>query len=563
MANARRTSDAPRAVRTLAALFDQVPPQTGAEAEDELRSVGVDPEAVGRRCEQLARMMLDGSPAPRDTIRLVHGEAGTGRVGRRRLFAAAAAAIAVVAVTLSLPPLRGQLGSMASRFVGSPRISRQVTLPPLHMGDRAVPESGSVTGALGRARSRPETAAPPPDDALEPESRAVESAGVAPEVEPGDVVSEAIIDSHGAMLSPGLQWAVRHGLEIAVTHTQAVPIPAAYREATTRYAGEVRLNRATGALEHYVAGLPFPVIDPGDPNAALKIMWNHEYGPFASDDFIASDIVFETGNLWPIGDGLLLDRYVAERWQRLFYDGRLFVDPHPALPNPDGIRYREGLYPIIESTDLPGIGVVTIRYRDPQRADDTWIYLPHLRRVRRLPPAERGKALLGHDIDLDSLLGFSGKIASMSWRLVEHTTVLACMQADTAPVAPNAEPSGAVSCRGWEPRGVYVVEGHPTASSYDYGMRILYVDDETWLVLLSDLYDRRPALSKVAINLFGVRRDGPVQQGMLVQRGALMLDVQLQTATRMSAPAERWSINMGAVAGESLTIQAMLDAMAP
>jgi hypothetical protein len=60
--------------------------------------------------------------------------------------------------------------------------------------------------------------------------------------------------------------------------------------------------------------------------------------------------------------------------------------------------------------------------------------------------------------------------------------------------------------------------------------------------------------------MFGVRRsaaDPPGDAG-LVPRAAVMIDTQLGRATRIHAAA--WRFNTGAVAGDSMTINAMIQA---
>ena len=46
----------------LADLFDEVPPESLEEAEQELRDAGLDPEAVGQRMSELAAQTLARSP---------------------------------------------------------------------------------------------------------------------------------------------------------------------------------------------------------------------------------------------------------------------------------------------------------------------------------------------------------------------------------------------------------------------------------------------------------------------------------------------------------------------
>ena len=59
--------------------------------------------------------------------------------------------------------------------------------------------------------------------------------------------------------------------------------PPPYKEATERYSPQVSLT-ADGDLKGYVAGLPFPLVDANDPDAATKIMWNFQFRPLHTDD---------------------------------------------------------------------------------------------------------------------------------------------------------------------------------------------------------------------------------------------------------------------------------------
>ena len=58
----------------------------------------------------------------------------------------------------------------------------------------------------------------------------------------------------------------------------------AFREATEKYSGQVKLGPDGRSIEGHVGGLPFPQLDPNDPQVAVKIMWNYEYKPYVTDD---------------------------------------------------------------------------------------------------------------------------------------------------------------------------------------------------------------------------------------------------------------------------------------
>src|SRR5439155_987268 len=115
------------------------------------------------------------------------------------------------------------------------------------------------------------------------------------DVAAGDRITEANVEQVRELISPGLEWCIRHGFPLTVGETKRIEWPRAYREATERYSGQVRLAADGVTLRDYVAGLPFPFLDPHDPQIAVKIMWNYDHNFFATDDLDARNLDPEPG----------------------------------------------------------------------------------------------------------------------------------------------------------------------------------------------------------------------------------------------------------------------------
>ena len=281
------------------------------------------------------------------------------------------------------------------------------------------------------------------------------------DVVPGEVITRENMDKLGDLVSPGIRWCVERGLKLKIVPYRKIEWNREYREATEKYSAQVRLS-ADGRLEHYVAGLPFPNLDPNDPQIALKIMWNYDYKPFVTDDSDLRNFDADTGPLNKDA-GMTVERhYLLDHFRTLFYNGRLIVDPKPELPNPEGVRYKASMHPILEPFDLKGVGLTTIRYLDPDRQDDTWLYMPSLRRVRRLSSAQRSDALFGQDTDVDSYGGYAGQIPWFEWKFLGEKEVLGSFHSENFPVRYCDGPGDFVFCDAWEKRKVWVVEGKPT-----------------------------------------------------------------------------------------------------
>jgi hypothetical protein len=362
------------------------------------------------------------------------------------------------------------------------------------------------------------------------------------------------------LVSPGVQWCIQKGMALKIGETRSIAWPAKYKEATEKFSGQVKLNGLN--LENYVAGQPFPVIDPNDPAIAVKIMWNYGYTPALTDDSAAKNFDADTGPIFGGTSPMGIERhFLIDSVRAIRYLGRLEVDPKPVWETKEGYQGKGSLHPIIEPYDLKGVGGLTFRYIDAAKQDDTWLYLPSLRRVRRLSTAQRSDALFGQDVDVDSFGGYAGHIAWMDWKLLGEKEVLGVVHAENYPTKWAAGGADFAPEEVWEKRKAYVIEGVSRLSQYAYGKRLLFVDKEAVVILGSDIFDRSGQLWKVWLSFGSARKQAfPGAKYTYDYEAAfvpavVMVDTQLQHATRASLPSlkfpgeEGFYFNRGAELG--------------
>src|SRR6516165_1995281 len=104
------------------------------------------------------------------------------------------------------------------------------------------------------------------------------------QVKVGELVTADQAKKVKNLLPPSAYWRVTHGMSMKVAPTDRIDWPPPYREATEKYSAQVRLTDDNRSLVGYVAGQPFPLLDPNHPDVATKIMWNNAFRPMWTDD---------------------------------------------------------------------------------------------------------------------------------------------------------------------------------------------------------------------------------------------------------------------------------------
>lgn len=387
------------------------------------------------------------------------------------------------------------------------------------------------------------------------------SAALGADPAPGSVVTRDNVEAYSSYVGPAIRWALGRGLEMTVTAPRSIPLEPKRLAATEKYSGQVRLSDNKLEIENFVAGLPFPVVHDDDPDIAVKLMFNYE-NRILVDDLDVRNFECDTGAIGPDGPMRVEKHFEIEHFRRLYYVGRLYHEPLPTWPTPEGIRYREALYPLVEPFDLKGVGLTYNRYLDPARQDDSWLYYPLLKRARRLSTAQRSEALFGQDTDIDSYAGYAGSIAWMEWRLLGTKRILASMHSEHLPGVWGVGPADFAFRDRWEPRDVYVIEGKSRLPGYAYSRRVIYLDRESYVIAYTELYDQKGELWKAWLNQWKIgdrpfpgakRAVYDYEQQFLP--AITMVDMQLDHATRCLLPSPRfpgeegWYVNFGEAEG--------------
>jgi hypothetical protein len=313
---------------------------------------------------------------------------------------------------------------------------------------------------------------------------------------PGTVIDASNVQGFRQFLNPGMLFAVSHGLKIKVMPTERVDWPQQYQQATEQHAAQVSLDQ-TDSLQNYVAGLPFPLINDGDPKAGVKIAYSWRWGPFIPDEVSFSNLAsrtyaFSAGDLLtfrldPTRDDfrneLTCDRaIVLRRAHRLDTDSRGDDSGSP------GIQWEER-----GDECGPEQGkFIALLYDDANRQPDSYVFLEATRRWRRVAVPLVPNQSCSYSCSQLLLEYMPPQAGLYSWKLADKRTMLSCLRGGAALDA-NGTKFGQISC---EPRAVYVVDMVPRDGKSDLLRARLYLDAETYLYLGGEVFrDQSPDLS--------------------------------------------------------------------
>ncbi|MFQ5849797.1 MAG: DUF1329 domain-containing protein [Candidatus Binatia bacterium] len=307
------------------------------------------------------------------------------------------------------------------------------------------------------------------------------------DLKPGETIGPHNWERVKGMVGENLLSRIKQGYTFKIKEPTMYQPPKEYVEATKKYAGRVRLG-PEGELLNHVAGLPFPKIDPRDPQAGQKIAWNF-YWRWQGDDYQGGGGT-KTGKMIRYA----IERDGAERRADfvsyfLFPRTRVTLDPKPVIPgyeHIDSLQLRIDKYP----RDRSGTTMLEIRYTDPKRADDLYIYIPALRRIRRLTTTQRCQTLAPSEWNLDDINFFRGKITDFNYRLLGEKKALTNYAQEYVPYhrkkgdyLPDGEK--------WEVHDVYVLEITPKDRNYCYPKKILWIDKVAWESTWGMTWDRK------------------------------------------------------------------------
>ncbi len=352
-------------------------------------------------------------------------------------------------------------------------------------------------------------------------AHAAENSAAPDAISSGAVITYKNWQEYARLMPVGMQalfagdhfWKMPADVRIEVGPTIAIPLPRHYVEDTAKYAGQVKLERASegGYIPvGYMAGIPFPGTGE-DPAMVLpyELFYNtyYHYAPRLQRMLSCNYTVDSYGN------STQTEMADAVYSQLTHLSDAGFPQTLPQSNGSYLIKYYEQLAP--EQGKYTTSLVITSS--DITRLDEIYMYLPSARRPLRMSQASRCAPTPGSDWTWDESnygppslpqkykITYSGSKRILFLVHADPAVFTLCGNATGPPPQffyPGAK--GVVSwprpaLGKWELRDVYVIEMTRLpafASGYCYSRRVLYVDRQTFFPLAIDLYDPAGELYK-------------------------------------------------------------------
>ncbi len=308
------------------------------------------------------------------------------------------------------------------------------------------------------------------------------------------------------------------GMEMTIKDAGDLSPAEAFQTATKKYYGTATIAD-NGAIGNYQAGMPF---DPenftaGSKDDGWKQVWNwtfrwnndglkinevHWAWVRKGGEHDNHEVMSTSGGKYSdyYTGGGTFERVLAGPYQRVIMSHRADLpESGYRMNNGKGFAKNTNFREYTGFTspfDIAGTAFLILRYDDVMKADDSWAYIPSLRRVRRISVEVKSDSLLGTDHTLEDFYGFNGRPMEHTWEYVGTANLLAVIRSkhtDTVFYGPN----GWAPKDDWALRKVDILRMYPGRANHPYSTKFIYMDRQSTEALYANAFDKAGELWKI------------------------------------------------------------------
>ncbi|MBI5606462.1 MAG: DUF1329 domain-containing protein [Deltaproteobacteria bacterium] len=322
-------------------------------------------------------------------------------------------------------------------------------------------------------------------------------------------------------------WGLISPIQMKVVESKPISVPREYLALSAKNKNKYSLDthgNLTGGYNR--EGFPFPDLQRNDKDFVTKFMWNYDSRYVFDEDTDHGGNSFEKRK----GEDL---RWTKFQYIFCYFKDRLVVSPKPDLPNPQGI-YKASLIQFLYPDSIKNTMVLVYRYVDPKKPDDSYLFLPSMRRVIRAEAGQRSIPAMGTIAAGDDVWGFDGRITEFSYKLVGEQKVLGITDNTFHPRSANWKKNDLpFPYDNYEVRDTYVIDIKPKDPKYPQSRKRIWVDKEDGSTIYYIIaWDRAGKVWKIWMQ--PMRRHAMLGIKYPILDGAFGIDVQFGMATYYS-----------------------------
>jgi hypothetical protein len=326
---------------------------------------------------------------------------------------------------------------------------------------------------------------------------------IAPEIKPGKYTYKDLEKYPGfkQLIHPEIYNRIKPGappyagnfseFEIIPTRQYYWALPIS--EGTKKNMGKTKLDKKGYMIpETWEGGIPFP--RPSGEFKAQEIMYSIEkrYTQYGGDFYMLGYFLAFSKNLKQDFNGLAEVRH-------LNLAGRLLIPPYGFFDEraKKAGEFNAFVTNFLAPRDTSGLAQSAIYYLDPQKFDQLMVYVPSLRRVRKMTATDSQDPIMGIDVIYDDNEGWYQKLSPTRYpykfEVIEEREYLVRAPSIDGAEYIDSKTTELKNVR-MERRPIYVIKLKQLDTNYVYSERIFFIDKETFVYYLVLNYDQKGRL---------------------------------------------------------------------
>ena len=220
-------------------------------------------------------------------------------------------------------------------------------------------------------------------------------------------------------------------------------------------------------------GKLYSVTDGMSADDVMRIVYHNKYSLFAQDYNLP-----KTSILYVASDGFTRTKEAIR--QRIVKAG-------------DAEMSYKDIVVVTYPTQTKGLAVLTWTYEDPERDQDVWLWIPALKKIRKVSASESDDAFMGSDFTVEEVS--TRKFEDETYKLVGTKEFAGY----------TFEHTGEELFKG---KSCIVIEAVPNKPHWYYSKRTVWVDKETGGNILDEYYDKNGKLFKTLFREWTIYKPG-------------------------------------------------------